>query len=88
MLWREILEQVPDSRLFLKNHTVDIPYGRKCLEDRLRQTGITADRVMLEGYSDNFLSAYSRIDIALIPILIPVELRPRRALHGRAGANT
>lgn len=64
-LWRDILVKVPDSRLFLKNHTVDIPYGRKCLEERLYQAGIPADRIVLEGYSDDFLSAYSRIDIAL-----------------------
>lgn len=65
VLWRKILEQVPDSRLFLKNHTVDIPYGRKCLEDRLHQAGIQSARIILEGYSDDFLSAYSKIDIAL-----------------------
>jgi predicted O-linked N-acetylglucosamine transferase (SPINDLY family)/glycosyltransferase involved in cell wall biosynthesis len=65
VLWREILEQVAGSRLFLKNHTVDISYGRKCLEDRLRQAGISTDRVILEGYSDDFLSAYSQLDIAL-----------------------
>ena len=59
--WREILREVPNSRLLLKNSVL----GSSANRDFVR--GILPGRVELEGPADHyaFLEAYHRIDIAL-----------------------
>ncbi|MTI86448.1 MAG: FkbM family methyltransferase [Balneolaceae bacterium] len=67
--WAEIMNQVPNSRLFLKSKQ----YGTKMFTDRIVEQmelqGISGDRLMFEGESthDVLLDAYNKVDIALDP---------------------
>ena len=63
--WAKILHQVPHSRLFLKGKTFDTSLGREIAKQRLRAAGIDENRVVLEGFSKDYMSAYGKIDIAL-----------------------
>ena len=63
--WAEILRKVPQSRLFLKGKTFDTVLGRETAHNRLKAAGIDAKRVILEGFSSDYMSAYGKIDIAL-----------------------
>jgi protein O-GlcNAc transferase len=62
-VWNQILEQVPDSKLLLKNAQLgslkNQMYVQKLFKD--------SNRVLLEGPSEHFefLTAYNRIDVAL-----------------------
>ena len=64
-LWGQILEIIPGSRLFLKGSSFDSESGQKLAMERLEKWGIEPARVILEGFSDNYLQAYEKIDIAL-----------------------
>ena len=63
--WAEILRKVPQSRLFLKGKTFDTMLGRETAHNRLKAAGIDEKRVILEGFSSDYMSAYGKIDIAL-----------------------
>ena len=63
--WGEILRNVPQSRLFLKGKTFDTSLGRETAKNRLKAVGIDEERVILEGFSSDYMSAYGKIDIAL-----------------------
>ena len=63
--WAEILRKVPQSRLFLKGRTFDTMLGRETAYNRLKAAGIDEKRVILEGFSSDYMSAYGKIDIAL-----------------------
>ena len=63
--WAEILRKVPQSRLFLKGKTFDTVLGRETAHNRLKEAGIDSKRVILEGFSSDYMSAYGKIDIAL-----------------------
>jgi predicted O-linked N-acetylglucosamine transferase (SPINDLY family) len=69
-LWSSVLNQIPKSRLLLKNHAlVDISM-RKRVHDAFFKHGITADRVMLRGRDQDVsshLSQYAQVDIGLDP---------------------
>ena len=64
-VWSEILKAVPDSRLFLKAGIFSQPEGKKRVAARLLAAGIALERVMMEGYTEDYLAAYGRVDIAL-----------------------
>ena len=65
-LWARVLAAVPDSRLLIKSHGIDIARWRR----RLDEAGLPADRVelrhMVAGTAAH-LACYSEIDIALDP---------------------
>ena len=63
--WAEILRKVPQSRLFLKGKTFDTVLGRETAYNRLKAAGIDEKRVTLEGFSNDYMLAYGKIDIAL-----------------------
>ena len=63
--WAEILRKVPQSRLFLKGKTFDTVLGRETAYNRLKAAGIDEKRVIWEGFSSDYMSAYGKIDIAL-----------------------
>ena len=65
LAWARILQLIPDSKLFLKGKTFDTALGRETAEKRLKAAGIEMHRVMWEGHSTEYLSAYGKIDIAL-----------------------
>lgn len=67
--WAKLLNEVPDSKLFLKSFN----FKNNSLCERvlvtLEQHGVTRDRVLLEGSSPHreLLDSYNRVDIALDP---------------------
>ena len=64
-LWGEILSAVPESRLYLKSAVMDDAARRAGVNARLAAAGIDRARVRLEGRTDEYLTAYGAIDIAL-----------------------
>ncbi|HEY8023051.1 MAG TPA: tetratricopeptide repeat protein [Burkholderiaceae bacterium] len=68
-LWCDILDAIPDSRLFLKNMQFGEPGARQAAAERFAARGIDAARLILEGPSsrEQYLRSYDRIDIALDP---------------------
>ena len=65
LLWREILERVPGSRMIIKGKICSIPAGRDIVADRLNQIGIDMGRIELRPYSPDYLEQYRDVDIAL-----------------------
>lgn len=64
LLWREILRQVPNSRLLLKNVRPE-KSARDDMKHRLKRLGFSMDAVEIRGPSYLYLEEYSEIDIAL-----------------------
>jgi len=65
MLWSQILERVPGTRLLLKHQIFSSKEGRRLAENRLVRLGIDVERVTARGFSDEYLSEYNDVDIAL-----------------------
>ena len=65
LVWARILAQVPESRLFLKHKLYGTAEGRRYTQGRLADLGISKERVILEGFSTDYLSRYGSIDLAL-----------------------
>jgi protein O-GlcNAc transferase len=65
--WSRIMAIAPDTRLLLKNGTLDDASNRAALLSRFAHHGIAAERLLLEGRDEHyeFLRAYGRIDVAL-----------------------
>lgn len=63
--WAKIMQQVPNSKLFLKGKTFDSALGRETAQKRMATAGIEISRVIWEGHTDKYFSAYSKMDIAL-----------------------
>lgn len=63
--WAKIMQQVPNSKLFLKGKTFDSALGRETAQKRMVAAGIEISRVIWEGHTDKYFSAYSKMDIAL-----------------------
>ena len=64
-VWAKIMQTIPKSKLFLKGQTFDTELGRKTAGERIKAAGVALDRVIFEGHSTEYLSAYGKIDIAL-----------------------
>lgn len=64
-LWGEILHRVQDAKLLLKAQIFSRPYGKRSALMRLQQAGIPRERVIIAGYSENYIDAYADVDIAL-----------------------
>ena len=69
--WAEILRRIPDSRLFLKTNVFSHADARAEALARIVSAGIPQDRVGAEGASQDYLTAYNRVDIALDPFPYP-----------------
>ena len=67
LLWRALLDEVPESRLVLKGKTLSVPDGRTLMQERLRALQFPLDRVDLRPFSERYLEEYQDIDIALDP---------------------
>ncbi len=63
--WGQILQAMPSAKLFLKAGIFDDV--KRCQQEkkRLAVCGIPLARIQMEGYSEDYLSAYGGIDIAL-----------------------
>jgi protein O-GlcNAc transferase len=68
-LWAEILRDLPEARLVVKNTSLADETVRADLSARLTALGIAPERVDLEGPTPrrDYLAGYGRIDIALDP---------------------
>ncbi len=64
-LWNRILQNVPQSRLLLKHKLFDKHEGCLFTKKRLNRLGFDLSRVELCGFSQDYLSQYNMIDIAL-----------------------
>ncbi len=64
-VWAKILQQVPESKLFLKAGILGVAYGRQLAEERLQRAGIPLNRIILEAAEANYLPRYQEVDIAL-----------------------
>ena len=65
----EILRNVPNSKLFLKDKQLDYQSVRDQVLSRFATHGISSARLLLEGRStrEEYLKCYHRVDIALSP---------------------
>lgn len=68
-VWAEILNEVPNSRLFLKSKQYDTAAVRERIIEILANYGISKERIRFEGVSPHgeLLDSYNRVDIALDP---------------------
>ncbi|MBI3375957.1 MAG: tetratricopeptide repeat protein [Betaproteobacteria bacterium] len=68
-LWGRILAAAPGSRLLVKHRGLDEPGVRNALLERLRNTGVGAERVQLVGSSAHadHLKIYHEVDVGLDP---------------------
>ncbi|MBR3458294.1 MAG: glycosyltransferase [Selenomonadaceae bacterium] len=97
--WGRIFRALPEARLYLKQRWLDDPQRRKRVWERLEEAGIAPSRVTMEGYTDEFLSSYRHMDIALdtfpycgggttcdaLYMGIPVIVMEGNSHHGRFG---
>jgi predicted O-linked N-acetylglucosamine transferase (SPINDLY family) len=68
LLWKAILQRVPNSRLLLEIAGLDDPVCRTKVEARLSNLGLPLERVLLmPRRKENQYVLYNRIDIALDP---------------------
>jgi predicted O-linked N-acetylglucosamine transferase (SPINDLY family) len=67
--WSEILQNVPNSYLLIKNMSIETSYYRNKILNFFKSKCIDESRILLEGRTDksHYLSSFSRIDIALDP---------------------
>lgn len=65
LLWRTIMEKVPNSRLVIKAKICSIPSGRELLLKKLKKVAIDTERVELRPFSPDYLRQYKNIDIML-----------------------
>ena len=63
--WKKILDDVPNSRLLLKNKLIGMSGGRDFVSDKLKKFGFDAERCELRGFTVNYLGEYADVDIAL-----------------------
>ena len=72
-LWAQVLQAVPDSRLFLKYGQLAEASVRQHTCARFAVHGIDATRLVFEDYGPraDYLAAYQRVDIALDPFPFP-----------------
>jgi predicted O-linked N-acetylglucosamine transferase (SPINDLY family) len=68
-VWARILQQVPNSNLFLKSWSLADESNRDGLIQAFAAHGVTGDRLIFEGLTPRAegLAAYNRVDIALDP---------------------
>lgn len=67
--WAAILDGARDSRLLLKNGTLESAGNRRSLLQRFAAHGVDPARITVEGGAPHFdfLAAYARVDVALDP---------------------
>lgn len=65
LLWRGVLEALPEARFIIKGKIASIPDGRAEVVSRLQDIGIDPARVELRPYSPDYLEQYADVDIAL-----------------------
>ena len=66
-LWAQILQRVPNSKLFIRNMQLDSADNFQYIIDRFRRHGVLADRLRLLGGADRqmIIKCYDDVDISL-----------------------
>ena len=65
LVWKRILERLPDARLLLKNSTFRSAYGRECAQERFKRLGLPLERICMRSQDAFFMQEYLEADIAL-----------------------
>lgn len=65
VVWREILNHVPGSKLLLKSTSLQSQKMRFFINDRFQNAGIDPERVIIESSSKDYMLRYLDMDIAL-----------------------
>ncbi|MBP3723775.1 MAG: hypothetical protein J6I62_11085 [Selenomonadaceae bacterium] len=65
IIWNEILNKIPHSKMILKHSLFDSVEGLQYTKKRMELLGISAEKFEFRGFGENYLSEYSDIDIAL-----------------------
>lgn len=65
ILWKTILEHLPNSKLILKSSLFASAFGRETVRNRMKEIGILLQQIDLRGFSTDYLEQYNDIDIAL-----------------------
>lgn len=81
LLWREILERVPGSRLLLKHQLLGTAEGREYTLARLRRLQLPLTRIEMRPYGGDYLREYGDMDIALDTAPYPGGLTTCEALY-------
>ncbi|TCS79629.1 hypothetical protein [Pectinatus cerevisiiphilus] len=63
--WQNILDQVPNARLLLKDRTVTTPIALEKIKNRWQKAGLDISRIDFEPWTADYLKDYYKIDIAL-----------------------
>ena len=65
--WCKILHKVPNSKLFLKYSSFDVPEVKKNFIKKIKLNGINENQIIIEGRSSrkDYLRCYNKIDIVL-----------------------
>lgn len=100
--WAEVMNLVPESRLFLKSKQYDTKELRNRIIETLESCGISGERLIFEGSSphDKLLATYNKVDVALDPwpysgglttcealwMGVPVVTKPGPTFAGRHSA--
>lgn len=66
-LWAQIMQRVPNSRMYIRNGQLTAPDNRQFMIDRFRRFGIGAERLRIEGGTDRngILASLAEVDISL-----------------------
>jgi len=65
VLWKKILEQVPNSKLILKSRIFASEFGKQMALERMNAIGLAVEQIELRPFSSDYLEQYHEIDIAL-----------------------
>jgi protein O-GlcNAc transferase len=65
--WGQMMRRVPTARLFLKYSGLDQPGSERRFRDELARRGVSENRILIEGWSDNVeaMARYNQVDLAL-----------------------
>ncbi|SFH76722.1 Predicted O-linked N-acetylglucosamine transferase, SPINDLY family [Selenomonas ruminantium] len=81
LVWKEILQRVPDSRLLLKHSLLGIEEGISYTRQRFERLGMPMERIEFRGLSKDYLEQYNDMDIALDTSPYPGGLTTCEALY-------
>ena len=81
LVWKEILQRVPDSRLLLKHSLLGIEEGLSYTRQRFERLGMPMERIEFRGLSRDYLEQYNDMDIALDTSPYPGGLTTCEALY-------
>ncbi|TYZ27927.1 hypothetical protein FZ041_09785 [Selenomonas caprae] len=81
LLWKEILQRVPDSHLLLKHSLLGTEEGLSYTRQRFERLGMPMERIEFRGLSKDYLEQYNDMDIALDTSPYPGGLTTCEALY-------